>query len=64
MMRDIDKPDYPLPCDPETGTAWWRFNMILCLYSQEWVRFQKDRSMRDLVPVINWLLHGAAGGAA
>lgn len=57
--RDIDVIGYPLPIDPVTGMAWWRFNLAFCGLSSVWSAWQADRRMDDLIPVLRWLLHGS-----
>lgn len=58
MARDIDKPEYPLPIDPVSGCAWWRFNMAYCLLKSGYREWQSQKSMSEIIPVLRWMLHG------
>lgn len=59
MLRDIDKPEYPLPCDPISGWAWWRFNLYAIYALPGYPNWQAPRRMSEIVPVLRWLVHGA-----
>lgn len=58
-MRDDQRPEYPLPCDPVTGMGWWRFNLLLCGFLPGYSLWQKNKRMDEIIPTLRWLIHGA-----
>lgn len=57
-FRDDRREGYPLPCDPVSGTGWWRFNMLLCLSLEGYAAWQAQKLMAELIPTIRWLIYG------
>ena len=58
-MLDIDRPGYPLPCDPVTGVGWWRWNVFFIMRLAGYGDWQSSRRMSEIIPVLRWLLHGS-----
>jgi len=54
--RDIDRLGYPLPCEPITGCAYWRLNLILVCTIPHWGEWQKGRAMAEIIPEIRRMI--------
>ena len=50
---------YPLPWCEQLDVAYWQVNVGLCRHLPVWSYWQAHKPMKEIVPVIDWLLdHG------
>ena len=47
---------YPLPWCDKLDMPYWKVNIFLICKYKDWSFFQKNKSMREIIPVIDWLL--------
>ncbi|MCT8002972.1 hypothetical protein NZL82_13915 [Sphingomonas sanguinis] len=58
------KPEgYPLPWCDEVDAPYWHLNLLFCS-NRDWARWQRDRSVGEVIPVLRWVLNLPAPGVS